>query len=194
MDITAASGGSICDCAQRVGWPFHECVGVARFHRSIGGSTKDGDAFLSWDEAFGAAKRRDDGSSMTIKRLSGVGDGDESFIEKEPANAGTGTSPCDCHRRISIGGGGGIVPPTRPDTTASTATLNFTSVPSGAKVVIDGCLPSGKTPLIGYEIGNRWKSHERDQGQSSKRPGRMKIASEQNFGVPEREAVLIMGV
>ena len=94
------------------------------------------DDFLSWEEAFAetqAGTRQLCENHPLVKSLN--------IIQRPVAHA--------LPTRIS--GGGGSVPPQRPDTNASTAILNFTSVPSGAKVEIDGFVV-GKTPLKGYEL------------------------------------------
>ena len=96
----------------------------------------NGDDFLSWEEAFAATE-------TGIKRL----------CEKEPLlNAQNIIQQPVAHRPLPTRiDGSSTEPPEPPDTTVSTAILNFTSVPSGAEVEIDGFVV-GKTPLNGYEL------------------------------------------
>ena len=94
----------------------------------------NGDDFLSWEEAF----------AETVERT-------KQLCEAEPLLKNIIQQPVAHDVLPTRIDGSWTEPPELPDTTASTAILNFTSVPSGAEVEIDGFVV-GKTPLNGYEL------------------------------------------
>ena len=145
LDITAASPGQFAIGNDDLGGHFTSAL-LSQGFTVAAESTKDRDDFLSWEEAF--EKTKVETQALYDQATFSLG------IQRDLDTNNQRTQEPYKHslpRRISTGGGGGFVPPTRPDTTASTATLNFTSVPSGAEVEIDGFVV-GKTPLNGYEL------------------------------------------
>ena len=146
LDITAASPGQFAIGNDDLGGHFTSAL-LSQGFTVAAESTKDRDDFLSWEEAF--EKTKVETQALYDQATFSLG------IQRDLDTNNQRTQEPYKHslprQRISTGGGGGIVPPTSPDTTASTATLNFTSVPSGAKVEIDDAF-AGNTPLRGFEI------------------------------------------
>ena len=171
LDITAASPGQFAIGNSDLGGHFTSAL-LSQGFTVAADVDGDGDDFLSWTEAF-------DKTLEETKILYDEATFDDRLQVDLDTNRQDTQEPYKHSLPVRIGGRG-IVPPTSPDTTASTATLNFTSVPSGAKVVIDG-LTVGKTPLIGYELetdGSRTKGIK----VVVKAPGYED--SEEQFGVP----------
>ena len=142
LDITAASPGQFAIGNSDLGGHFTSAL-LSQGFTVAADVDGDGDDFLSWTEAF-------DKTLEETKILYDEATFDDRLQVDLDTNRQDTQEPYKHSLPVRIGGRG-IVPPTSPDTTASTATLNFTSVPSGAKVVIDG-LTVGKTPLVGYEL------------------------------------------
>ena len=140
LDITAASADQFAIAHKELGGHFTSALVSQGFTASADG---DGDAFLSWDEAFGAA--REGTMELYEKATFGVAMATE-LREKEQQ-----TQEPVAHVMPKPNSLGGSAPPQHRVPTLSIVVLNFTSTPSGAKVVIDD-LTVGKTPLIGYEL------------------------------------------
>ena len=143
LDITAASPGQFAIGNDDLGGHFTSAL-LSQGFTVAAESTKDRDDFLSWQEAF--EKTKVETQALYDQATFSLG------IQRDlDTNNQETQEPYKYSLPARIGGGEDIVPPTRPVPTVSTAILNFTSVPSGAKVVIDD-LTVGKTPLIGYEL------------------------------------------
>ena len=143
LDITAASPGQFALGNNDLGGHFTSAL-LSQGFTAAAESTKDTDDFLSWQEAF-------ENAQAETKALYDKATFNPGMQRELDANNQETQEPYKYSLPVRISGGEDIVPPTRPNTTVSTAILNFTSVPSGAKVVIDD-LTVGKTPLIGYEL------------------------------------------
>ena len=142
LDITAASPGEVAIANPEEGGHFTHALFT---HGCAPDADKNNDAFITWQEAFDTAGAATDRLfKQASKELNEVLGGRSNRQKTQKPVAYSLPS------RIG-GGGGGSAPPTPLDTPPSTATLNFTSVPSGAEVSIDG-FGVGQTPLTGYEL------------------------------------------
>ena len=141
LDITAASPDQFAIAHNELGGHFTSSL-ISQGFTAV--ADKNGDSFLSWDEAFTAARK----GTMELHGKTPFGP----EIAEQLEEKGQKTQEPFAHtlpKRKQ--GGGGDVSPQVPTPTLSTATLNFTSTPSGAEVEIDGFVV-GKTPLQNYEI------------------------------------------
>lgn len=141
LDITAASPGQFAFANSDLGGHFTSAL-ISQ------GFTEDADTDrngLSWQEAFEKTKVQ----TEELYRQARFKPQMQRDLE---ANGQDTQEPYQYSLPTRIGGsGGGSAPTQPPDTTASTAILNFTSVPTGATVSIDNAIV-GKTPLTNYEI------------------------------------------
>ena len=142
LDITAASPGEFAIANDELGGHFTSALISQGFTAT---ADTNNDTFLSWKEAFEKTKTQ-------TKELYAEATFGTKMQEALKANKQKTQEPYQYLLPTRIGGGGGGSAPIQPpDKTASTAILNFTSVPSGAEVEIDGFVV-GKTPLNGYEL------------------------------------------
>ena len=142
LDITAAAPGQFAIGNSDLGGHFTSALLSQGFTAA---AMTGKDDFLSWQEAFEKTKTQ----TQELYGKAVFGPQMERDLQKNKQNTQEPYAYSPLPTRI--GGGGSSVPPQHPDTIASTATLNFTSVPSGAEVEIDGFVV-GKTPLNGYEL------------------------------------------
>ena len=146
LDITAASPKQLAVGNDELGGHFTYAL-FARACTLVSDANADG--FISWQEAFkttvSETKKLFQQASRELVSLDGQ-------KTQEPVAYSLPT-PVD---------GSSSLPSQPPDPIASTAILNFTSVPSGAEVEIDGSVV-GTTPLTNYELetdGQRTKEIE----------------------------------
>ena len=140
LDITAASPGQFAIGNNDLGGHFTSAL-LSQGFTAVADTDRDG--FLSWREAF-------DKSVARTKALYQEATFSRSMKAELQKNGQTTQEPL-AHSPLPtrIGGGSRLVqapPPVR-----AVAVLNFTSVPSGAKVLIDG-FTVGRTPLTDYEV------------------------------------------
>ena len=135
LDITAASPGQIAIGADDLGGFFTSSL-LSQGFTTV--ADTDRDNFLSWHEAFEKAV-------VQTRKLF-----QEATFETDITKGQRTQEPFVHSLPTRIGGRGDtlVQPPTPP---RAVALLNFTSVPSGATVSIDGFIV-GQTPLKGYEL------------------------------------------
>ena len=143
LDITAASPGQFAIGNSDLGGHFTSAL-LSQGFTAAADADGDRDDFLSWTETF-------DKTLEQTKILYDEATFDDELRMDLDANRQDTQEPYQHSLPSRIGSGGGSAPPTPLDTPPSTATLNFTSVPSGAEVSIDG-FGVGQTPLTGYEL------------------------------------------
>ena len=142
LDITAASPGEVAVANPEEGGHFTHALFT---HGCAPDADKNNDAFITWQEAFRTA-------GAETNRLFKQASKELNEVLGRRSNRQKTQKPVAYSLPSRIGGGGGGSAPSTPlDTPPSTATLNFTSVPSGAEVSIDGFVV-GQTPLTGYEL------------------------------------------
>ena len=146
LDITAASPGQFAIGNNDLGGHFTSAL-LSQGFTAVADTDRDG--FLSWREAFDKSVARTKAlyQEATFSRS----------MEAELQKQGQTTQEPLAHSPLPtrIGGGSPLVqapPPVR-----AVAVLNFTSVPSGAKVLIDG-FTVGRTPLTDYELDTDGRS------------------------------------
>lgn len=156
LDITAASPGQRAYGHYQIGGFFTKAL----VDGLIPASDTNEDDFLSWAELFVAMRAR-------VETL--YGDASTTFSsELQQVIKVEGQTPAKVSlpKRIfskdqqadsvdNDGRDGSPVAP--PDSTRAVAVLNFTSVPSGAEVSINGFVV-GQTPLMGYELDTDGRS------------------------------------
>ena len=136
LDITAASPGEVAIGHPDVGGHFTYALFT---HGCSPDADKNNDTFITWKEAFDTAGAETD-------RLFRKASPELNITLGSRLNRQTTQKPVAHSLPRRMGGGGGSVPPTSPDATASTAILNFTSVPPDAEVFIDDAF-AGNTPF-----------------------------------------------
>ena len=142
LDITAASPGQIAIGNNDLGGHFTSAL-LSQGFTAVSDTDRDG--FLSWQEVF-------DKSVVQTNKLYEEATFNAGIVSELQKNRQTTQDPLAYSLPTRIGGGDGGRTPTQPPTpTGAVAVLNFTSVPSGAKVSIDGFIV-GQTPLKGYEL------------------------------------------
>ena len=143
LDVTAASPGEIAIGHPDVGGHFTSALLSQGFTAA---ADTDKDNFVSWGEAFAKAVAQ-------TKKLYGQADFDGKLRATLQENKQTTQTPIarlPLPRRID-GGSVGAAAGQPPPPARTVAILNFTSVPAGAEVSIDGFIV-GKTPLENYEL------------------------------------------
>ena len=138
LDITAASPGQLAIGNDELGGHFTSAL-LSQGFAAVADTDRDG--FLSWQEVFDKSVAQT--KELYQKATFGAKVAAEFEKNRQTTQEPLAYSPLPTR----IGGGG---PPVQPPTRA-VAVLNFTSVPSGAEVSIDGFVV-GQTPLKGYEL------------------------------------------
>ena len=138
LDITAASPGQLAIGNDELGGHFTSAL-LSQGFAAVADTDRDG--FLSWQEVFDKSVAQT--KELYQKATFGAKVAAEFEKNRQTTQEPLAYSPLPTR----IGGGG---PPVQSPTRA-VAVLNFTSVPSGAEVSIDGFVV-GQTPLKGYEL------------------------------------------
>ena len=147
LDITAASPGQLAYGDSIIGGHFTSALAEAL----IPASDTNGDDFLSWAELFVATRA---GTEALYKETSATfSPAEQRKIQvagQTPFDASLPEPTSDRVQSAASADSGG--PPVEsPVPPRAVTVLNFTSVPSGAKVSIDGDTV-GQTPLTDYEL------------------------------------------
>ena len=140
LDITAASPGQFAIGHSDFGGHFTGALVLQGF-TTVADTDKNN--FLSWQEAF------EETVAQTQKLYKEATFNIDMAVELEKNRQQTQEPLAYSPLPTRIGGGGPPVQPPVP--TRAVAVLNFTSVPSGARVSIGG-FGVGQTPLKGYEL------------------------------------------
>ena len=143
LDITAASSGQLALGHESVGGHFTSALLSHGFTALADIGKKDG--FISWEEAFAASAARTE-ALFEAAREDNTAFALQAALKKHRQQTQT---PKKHSLPQPLGDTGSSVPVQPPPRQG--AILNFTSVPSGAKVSIDGYVV-GKTPLENYEL------------------------------------------
>ena len=139
LDITAASPGQVAIGNNDLGGHFTSAL-LSRGFAAV--ADTDRDSFLSWREAF-------ETTVAETEKLYAEATFDPEMTA-DLKNQKT-QEPLAHSLPTRVGDGGGGTPMQPPPPARSVAILHFTSVPSGAKVLIDGFIV-GQTPLMDYEL------------------------------------------
>ena len=147
LDITAASPGQLAYGDSIIGGHFTSALAEAL----IPASDTNGDDFLSWDELFDATRA---GTEALYKETSATfSPAEQRKIQvagQTPFNASL-PEPTSDRVQSAASSDSGVSPVEPPVPPRAVTVLNFTSVPSGAEVLIDGDTV-GRTPLTDYEL------------------------------------------
>ena len=148
LDITAASPGQLAIGNDDLGGHFTSAL-LSRGFAAV--ADTDRDSFLSWREAFKT-------TVAETEKLYAEATFDPEMTEALRHQKTQKPLAHSLPKRVGDGGGG--TPWQAPPPARSVAILHFTSVPSGAEVLIDG-FTVGQTPLTDYELETDGRS-ERD--------------------------------